>query len=142
MLKSGFARPHCDIVPKCVVPFEPDQKELELISQLDSYHKICEFLQNYIGSDCWAVTANQEVLFSQYNNEFYIRERIQDDMIRDYLTKNIHAHLFVYVFETKKECVVNLYMFGKDSYRLEVTYTPTNDVTNPKNFSFKYFKSN
>ena len=127
-----------DSLPKCTESFEPSKEELELISTLTSYDKICEFLQNYIGADCWAVTANDEVLFNIYEQKTSFRQRIEDAVIRDHLTKNIHAYLLVYVLGMKTQFVLNIYIFERDSYRLQVTYKPENDIS--KGFDFKYFK--
>ena len=75
------------------------------------YKELQEIISEHVEGDCWAVTVNDEILYSSYEPKSK-REQILDSLVRKEITENVHSSLFVELFRAKQDGKVVLYMFG------------------------------
>lgn len=120
--------PKCDLemkpsklfVTECIINhnYEPTSNYINFIQQLE----------NYIGGDCWAIVVNGNIIFNSYEDKS-IREQIIDENIRTEIMNGIHYNIFANFFREEKDAVMNIYMFCKESYcinvHFEINYSET-----------------
>jgi hypothetical protein len=107
-------------------------KEIEVSSDdMALYTNFCEFIEDVLSSDTWAMTVNDDILFNYYNLEekSYV-QNVLDDVIRDKLIDNIHSSLFVQLFRKHVDAEIKIYMFDTKSWAYIIQY-------NSENMSFK-----
>jgi hypothetical protein len=107
-------------------------QEIEVSSDdMALYNNFCEFIEDVLSGDTWALTVNEEVLFNYYNLEDKTyTQNVLDDVIRDKLIDNIHSSLFVQLFRKHKNAEIKIYMFDTKSWAYIIQY-------NAENMSFK-----
>ncbi len=85
---------------------------------------IDQFISEYVGADCHAVTYDDEIIYSYYDDDEDkqpILSLIQRDMVRDAIIKNPHTSLLVNVYRRRKDATITLYMF-KPAYCVVLKY--------------------
>lgn len=120
-------------VPKCDLDMDPPFKEgdpeyimTECLVKKDSppddnYLRFTQQVEEYVGADCWAVEVDGKLVFNDYENKS-IREKIIDDTIRHEMINNIHKTVFVNFFRVNKDASMTIYMFGSDSYSINIKF--------------------
>lgn len=83
--------------------------------------KLVNLIKDLIGADCWAVTFDDEILFNEYVNKS-IREKIEDQNIRDSITDNVHRNLLVHSVRKYANSKIVIYMFGQNSWTVTIDY--------------------
>lgn len=88
-----------------------------------TYINFCEFIEQVLSGDCWAVKVNGEILFNYFNeHEKSYRDRILDDVIRQELIDDVHSSLFVQLFRKNKDADIIIYMFGDDTWAYKIEF--------------------
>jgi len=92
-------------------------------SNLEEFYKLFSEL---IGSDCWALKVNDEIIFNHYDKNRPLRERLCDNVIRENLIAN-PQNLFVKLFRSKtwNNAIVCIYFHGSDSVVYHITVKRT-----------------
>lgn len=117
------------MLPKVEHPYEPAtdivdgvKKEYD-IQDKNSYESFQNMMKSFIGSDCWAVTVNDEVIFDSYlDNSKSIRSFIEEDLIRDKILEDPHGSLLVYLHRRRTNARIRIYMFYQDSWTMNIDY--------------------
>jgi hypothetical protein len=87
------------------------------------YINFCEFIEQVLSGDCWAVKVNDEILFNYFNeHEKSYRDRILDDVIRQELIDDVHGSLFVQLFRKNKDADIIIYMFGDETWAYKIEF--------------------
>jgi len=105
------------------------------IEDKKQYHAFKDEFISYVGADCHAIVVDDEILYNSYI-EKSIRERLQDDLIRDKIITNPHA-LFVNLFRNGKNAKVIVYMFGNYPWFVAIYYNAERKL-----IDVEYYKSN
>ena len=77
----------------------------------EQYEEFLAEFRELIEADCHAITVDDEVLFNTYDNLKPIKVKIQEQMLRTYVTENAHSALFVNFFRDNRDRRVVIYMF-------------------------------
>jgi len=97
------------------------------LNNTEETSKLRFFIKMYVGSDCWAVTVNNKVVFESFS-EKSVRDKILDDTVRDAIIDNPHASLLCDIIRQKKNATIRIYMFGSyGPYTLNIKYFPDRD---------------
>lgn len=89
----------------------------------NSYQEFQELLKEYLGSDCWALEMNDQMLFNHYMDEQRnIRETILDNIIRENILENPHSNLLVYLHRLGQDSNIKIHMFQDRSLTVEIVY--------------------
>lgn len=89
----------------------------------ESYQMLVDLLKEYIRSDCWALTVNGEIIFSDYpNNNQTIKDRINGYIIRESIVADPHCSLLVHLHRAATHAKIMIYMFGDKSFVVEIFY--------------------
>lgn len=145
-------------LPVCTIPMPEEEfqkmvgtKTLSGKNNPENKKKFLDFLSEYIGADCWALTLNSETLFNSYTDAvFSLKDKnvtfkkpylqiLRENEVRYMLAHpnpSINYSLFDYMARFKVSSILNIYMFGWDSYRLQITYQPKTEE-----FSLEAFMS-
>lgn len=115
--------------------YEKHRPRTYYIDDEKHYADFQEEIQTYVGADCHAITFDDEILYNSYT-EKSIRERLEDDLIRDKIISNPHA-LFVNLFKKGANAKVVLYMFGKYPWFVAIYYNAERNL-----IDVEYYKSN
>lgn len=98
-------------------------KNIEVQSDNLTYLNFCEFIENILSSDCWAVKVNDEILFNYFNErEKKYKNKILDDVIRQELIDDIHSSLFIQLYKKNKDADIFIYMFGTDTWAYKISF--------------------
>ena len=123
-----------DNLPLCNIPMSQELKDrfaLEATEEYSTFNKeeydvLCKEIEGLIGADCWAVVANNEVLFNSYNSQSVsIKNHIQNDIIRKELYTDIHGAVLMHFNRSDKVNTLDIYMWETDSWKVRVEYDPT-----------------
>jgi hypothetical protein len=88
-----------------------------------TYINFCEFIEEVLSGDCWAVKVNDEILFNYFNeHEKSYRDRILDDVIRQELIDDIDSSLFLQLFRKNKDVDIVIYMFGNETWGYKIKF--------------------
>lgn len=88
-----------------------------------TYLNFCEFVEEILSGDCWAVKVNDEILFNYFNeHEKSYRDRILDDVIRQELIDDVHSSLFLQLFRRNKSADITIYMFGYETWAYKIEF--------------------
>jgi hypothetical protein len=88
-----------------------------------TYLNFCEFVEEILSGDCWAVKVNDEILFNYFNeHEKSYRDRILDDVVRQELIEDVHSSLFLQLFRRNKSADITIYMFGDETWAYKIEF--------------------
>lgn len=88
----------------------------------NNYQDLIKFVRDVVGADCWAVTVNEEQIFNSYVNTKTFKDHIIDDVYRDKIIENPHSSIFVHINRENKDNILDIYMFGTESYKYHIVY--------------------
>jgi hypothetical protein len=128
------------MLPKVEHPYEPEidgvKKEYD-DEDKNSYEAFQNMLKDFISADCWAVTVDDEIIFSGYlDPSKSIRSFIEEAVIRDKILEDPHANLLVYLHRRKSNARIRIYMFYTSSWTINIDYN-----FSEKKFNISYSKS-
>ena len=84
-------------------------KAQELSSLELNFEQACELTHNLISKDCWAVVIDGEELFNMFNYSRSVKETIQQDMLKDHISKNSCIPSFMLI-SMSSNCTCEMYM--------------------------------
>jgi hypothetical protein len=114
----------------------PIQKPAFIDKEYFSNKEFNEFkntLQEMIEGSCMAFAINNETIWNCYG-EMSIATKINENMVREYVCKNIHVILNDIVYD-QKSTQFYIYMFERNPILIIVFYD-----SDDESFLFKYFK--
>lgn len=118
-----------EMLPKVEYPYEPEANMVNGVQKVyeaedkNTYEAFQNMIKEFIGSDCWAMTVNDEVIFDSYlDNSKSIRSFIEEDVIRDKILDNPHQNLLVYLHRRKSNAHIRIYMFYSEPWTLNIEY--------------------
>ncbi len=120
--------PYDGFISKTMCFYSPDVNK-------ESYETLENLIKGYVGSDCWAVVVDDEILFNNYDR-IGMRDKIINNQIRDKIIENPHTNLLVNLLRNKKDSLIRIYLFGSQSWTLNIEYK--NDY---KVFELSFYKS-
>jgi hypothetical protein len=123
-------------LPNCSIPM-PEEEVLKHFfpagtlrafrtNNKEEYPKLMELATEYIGADCWALTVNDEIIFNSYETyqkEGTFNQDILNDIKHDAISDAPHRYLLCKINNSLVDIDVNIYMFGTDSYKLNIHYS-------------------
>lgn len=90
----------------------------------NQYNKddIDDMIKEIVGADCWAVTIDDNIVFNNYDeHELTPRERVNNVVIRDMITKDPHMTIVVNMYRGYNK-YFDIYLFDSDNpTRINVT---------------------
>jgi len=110
-------------LPVCTIASDGSDYDLELKK---SYHipsdmeALYSVISDLVGADCWALTVGDETLFNSYDDNG-LKNSLADDLIRSAIIARPHK-LMCRVYRSNVDQVINIYMFGSNSWRVQLTY--------------------
>lgn len=122
-------------LPNCSIPmpeaeflkhFPADMLRVFHTNNKEEYPKLMETVTDFIGGDCWALTVNDETIFNSYETyqkEGSFNENILSDIKHSAISEKPHHYLLCKVNNSLVDVDINIYMFGDDSYRLNIHYS-------------------
>jgi hypothetical protein len=116
---------------------EYNEKHPSVLYYIDDKKQYADFKKefiDYVSADCHAITLDDEILYNSYNDKS-VRERLQDDMIRDKIMENPHS-LFVNIFRKRRDARVIIYMFGTYPWFIAIYYNSARNL-----LTVEYYKS-
>jgi hypothetical protein len=106
----------------------------------NDYLEFTQQLEEYIASDCWAIIVNGKFVFNSYETNKLPREQIIDETVRSEVMSSVHRNIFVHFFRDKKDADMSIYMFGNNSYCINVHFEAHYSETESK-FTATFKKS-
>ena len=82
-----------------------------IVNDVEQYNLFKKNFVKFIGSDCWAIVVNDEILCNRYKDKT-VKEQIQENLIHSSIMNEPHL-LFHDAFQKKKDIRVILYMFNE-----------------------------
>jgi hypothetical protein len=114
------------LLPCVDLPYEYDLRTYLYYSRdidKQSYKDLENLIKDFIGSDCWAVTIDDDVIFNSYpSNKKKIRDSIMEEMIRDKMIENPHENFLVYIHRRRQNAKVRIYMFCGHPWTMNIDY--------------------
>lgn len=112
-------------LPQVTIPYDYEM-ETYLYYNFDpqSYETLMGHVKSFVGADCWAITVDKQIVFSNYNQNYRsYRQRILDSVVRQEIYDNPHS-LFVHFHREKKPLRIRIYMFQKHTWCMNIDYDP------------------
>ena len=127
-------------LPEVNIPYEYDLDTYLYYTRdidMESYLKLTKLVSEFVGSDCWAVSVNDEVLFDSYNDHLKsYTKRILEDVVRNQVIEDPHHSIFVHFIRCAKDADMRIYMFRDRPWTMNINYR-----ANCKVFRLSFSKS-
>lgn len=116
--------------------FDPGFDNVKKEYSMSEYQELIEKLKEFIGSDCWGLTVNDDVIFDSYlDNSKSIRLFIEEDVIRDKILNDPHGRLLVYLHRRQSNSRIRIYMSYTEPWTINIDF-----VYSDKKFYIYYSK--
>jgi len=104
----------------------------------DERFKVEKLISKLINSDCRALsveTLEEEIIFNKFNEEYQsFKENIMNNIIRQTISTNPHGSILVQLYRYEKNANINIYMFKKYPFRIQINYNIQNKEFNVYGF--------
>jgi hypothetical protein len=114
-------------LPVVELPYEYESSEFKTLlfysPELDhkSYKELKEWIKEFVGSDCWALTVNREVLFNFYDESTF-RKSIEDEWYRNQIIRTPHESILSRFLYDERDYYMRIYMFGEHPWTVNIHY--------------------
>jgi hypothetical protein len=118
-----------DSLPNVEIPYDYDcdgelKSFLFYTPDLDknSYNELKDWIYEFVCSDCWAMTVNDEVLFNGYSTKLSFKDRMQNEWVRNQILRTPHESLLSHFPFLEKDQYIRIYMFREQPWRMNIEY--------------------
>lgn len=85
------------------------------------YEVLAAFIQEFVSSDCWALTVDDEQIFNAFAPKTF-KELVLDDACRKAVAKNSFTTILWAINRSNKNHTICIYMYDNTPYKIQITY--------------------